>query len=100
LGDAKLALGMGWFLGFILGLSAVVSAFWIGGVFSVLLLLGNKFPKLIPIRSVGLFFGVKNPTMKSEVPFAPFLILATILVFLSQVDVLGLSALLAPQVQF
>ena len=94
LGDAKLVLGMGWFLGLFSGLSAVVLAFWIGACFSLLLMLINKFPKLIPGNSAGLFFGLKNLTMKSEVPFAPFLILATILIFFLQIDVLGLTSLL------
>lgn len=56
-GDAKLALSIGLLLGLPLGLSAVVLAFWIGTVYSLFLI------------------GRKGLTMKSEVPFAPFLIL-------------------------
>ena len=42
LGDAKLALGMGWFLGLISGASAVIFGFWIGAVVSIFLLLAQK----------------------------------------------------------
>ena len=64
-GDAKLALGLGWMLGISQGFSAVVMSFWIGGFVSVLLLIFSKKYKI-----------------KSELPFAPFLVVGTILVFL------------------
>lgn len=64
LGDAKISVG----LGFMLGLSGVITstvlAFWIGAVFGVLMLWLRK---------------VKN--LKSEIPFAPFLVLGAVLVF-------------------
>lgn len=93
LGDAKLALGMGWLLMLFPGISAVILAFWIGAVFSLLLMAGEKFPRLVPLRFVNSFFGLKNLSMKSEVPFAPFLILATVLVFFFHWDVIGLADL-------
>lgn len=70
LGDAKLMLGMGLFLGMGEGLSAVVLAFWLGALPSILLLClpGKRF------------------TMKSELPFGPFLVLGTVLSYAYSVD--------------
>lgn len=82
LGDAKLIFGIGALLGFGLGLSAVILAFWIGCVWSVGLLLVTRHKR--KSGKVG---------MDTEIPFAPFLILGTIIVFLTQVDVLGVRAL-------
>ena len=65
LGDAKLALGLGWLLGFGKALSGVVVSFWAGAL-------------------VGLFLIVflRKYSIKSEIPFAPFLVLGTFLAFL------------------
>ncbi len=82
-GDAKLALGIGWFLGFYAGLSAIIFAFWIGSVFGLALIGVSKVN--------GLFLGDTRFTMKSEVPFGPFLILGTLLVFFFNIDVFSLS---------
>ena len=73
LGDAKLTLGIGWFLGIKAGLVAVVLAFWIGAVFGIALLLIQK------LSESSIFHRKIN--MKSELPFAPFLILGLFLVF-------------------
>jgi prepilin signal peptidase PulO-like enzyme (type II secretory pathway) len=67
LGDPKLALGMGWLLGPSLGLVAVFFAFIIGAVISVCV--------LIPVSA--LRAGPGRITIKSEVPFGPFLIAST-----------------------
>ena len=72
LGDAKLAFGMGWFLGFSGGVSAVIFAFWIAFIPSIILLL---LPE-------------KHFTMKSEIPFGPFLLLGTALVYSCGFDIL------------
>ena len=61
LGDAKLALGMGWFLGLIWCVRCDFW-FWIGAVVSIFLLLAQK-----------LNLSGKNLQIKSEIPFAPFL---------------------------
>ncbi len=64
-GDAKLAWGIGWFLGFTKGITAVIFSFWIAFIPSLMLLLLRR----------------KSYTMKSEIPFAPFLVLGTLVVY-------------------
>lgn len=75
--DAKLALGMGWFLGIMGALSAFMLAFWIGAVISLLLLLikHNRFQ-----------FMRNSLTIHSEVPFAPFLALGFLLVLFFSIN--------------
>lgn len=82
-GDAKLVLGIGALIGFVSGISAVILAFWIGAVWSIYLMIYNK---LVSKKS--------NINMQSQIPFAPFLILATIIVFFTRIDVLGLGNIL------
>lgn len=72
LGDPKLALGMGWLLGPWLGLMAVMLAFIIGAVVSLTV--------LIPVSA--LRHRHDRITMKSEVPFGPFLVASTLIVWL------------------
>ncbi len=75
LGDAKLAIGLGWFLGFPLILSAAVLAFWVGAVVGVgLIVLSNLFKKH------------SRYNFKSEIPFAPYLVLGLILVFFFDIN--------------
>ncbi len=64
LGDAKLAIGLGWLLGLSGALSAFVLAFWTGAAVGL-----------------GLIFFSKKYGMKSQIPFAPYLILGTTVVF-------------------
>src|SRR3989338_676255 len=71
LGDAKLSWGIGWFLGLTKGISALVFSFWIALLPSLYLLLLSR----------------KNYTMKSEVPFGPFLILGTLVVYVFRTDI-------------
>ncbi|MFA6445763.1 MAG: prepilin peptidase [Candidatus Paceibacterota bacterium] len=69
-GDAKLALGMGWFLGLAQGYSAVMYAFWIGAIVALLM------------RVIGKTIRGQKLTMKSEIPFAPFLIVGLFIVYI------------------
>jgi prepilin signal peptidase PulO-like enzyme (type II secretory pathway) len=62
-GDGKLMLGLGWFLGPLAGFTALLFSFWIGTVVSLVLLLAP------------LYSGKGRFTMKSEIPYAPFLIM-------------------------
>ena len=68
-GDGALQLGLGWLLGITAGLPAFFIAFWTGAVVGILLMLFRK--------------GV---TMKSEVPFAPFLIFGAACAYFAYVD--------------
>jgi len=69
LGDGVLQLSLGWFLGLTLGLTAFMFAFWIGASVGIVGVLMHR--------------GV---TMKSEVPFAPFLIVGALVAFITHVD--------------
>lgn len=71
-GDAKLALGLGWLLGPSLTVSAFLFSFWLGALFGVCLLLFNR----------------SKITIKSRVPFAPFLILGSVISFLVKIDII------------
>lgn len=64
LGDAKLALGLGYFLGFYNAFSAMVLAFWIGAIVGLCLIIFRK-----------------GYGMKSEIPFAPYLVFGAFLAF-------------------
>ncbi len=81
LGDGKLVVGIGWYLGFVGGLSAIILAFWIGGAIAVTLLLIDRLNK----RSGSI-------TMKTEIPFGPFLIFGTIVHFFWTLDMIGISS--------
>jgi leader peptidase (prepilin peptidase)/N-methyltransferase len=65
LGDAKLAVGLGYLLGLSRAISGVVVAFWAGAIIGIILLVFSK-----------------NHKMKSEIPFAPFLVLGMLIAFL------------------
>ena len=74
-GDAKLALGIGWFLGLAGGISAIALGFWLGTVGILIVFLLSKFG-IIDFKV----------SRKTEIPFAPFLILGLIFVFFFQFD--------------
>lgn len=63
-GDVKLSIGLGWLLGISRGFDGVVLACWIGAIIGV-----------------SLMFGRTKYHLKSELPFAPFLVLGAFLVF-------------------
>lgn len=65
LGDAKLALGLGWLLGLSRVLSGAVVAFWSGALIGLILIIFSK-----------------KHGMKSEIPFAPFLVFGALVAFL------------------
>lgn len=90
LGDAKLAFPLGMLVGLSEVFSLVVFSFWIGALLSVLILLIQAgFRKNRGQKH--LRFKAGNLTMKSEIPFAPFLIFAFVLVFFYHGDVLALT---------
>lgn len=72
-GDAKLALGVGFILGLDKGLLALILAFWVGTIFALGLLV----------------FFRKTYSMKSKVPFGPFLALAAFISFIFGDKIIG-----------
>ncbi len=87
-GDSKLGLGIGWFLGFINAVSAVCLAFWIGAAISLV---------IIGVTKLREHFGKKNHSLslKSEIPFAPFLALGLLVAYIIHIDFLHLDILLS-----
>ncbi len=73
-GDVKLALVMGYVLGITLGFSAVLIAFYIGALVGIVVL-------CLPRSAM---------TLKSELPFAPFLILGMYIVLFTGLNVFNL----------
>jgi leader peptidase (prepilin peptidase) / N-methyltransferase len=106
-GDAKIVLGMGWLLGLSGVISAITFAFWIGAIIGLLLIVLSKVNPIRrkPLQSEGdiarsRFFSngaglsrwpqrFKNLTIKSEIPFAPFLIIGTGIVFFLEYNLTG-----------
>lgn len=77
LGDAKLTLGIGWVLGLGAGLSAVILAFWIGAVVSI----------------IWIYIVFRKFKSKQEIPFGPYLILGMYLVLFFGIRVIELPLL-------
>src|SRR3989344_2226114 len=83
LGDAKLALGIGWFLGLIKGGSAIILGFWLGAIVGLALVGISKLSIAKRFHS--------NYGLKSEIPFGPFLILGAIIAFFFNINVFDLG---------
>lgn len=84
LGDPKLALPLGLLLGnWSAALTALILSFWIGAGISLLLL---AYQELLKQGKKRLVFSRSQLTMKSEVPFAPFLILAFLVTWLLSIN--------------
>ncbi len=77
LGDPKFMVGMGLLLGLSSGVAALLIAFWIGAAISVILLL------LLRLKIVK-----RGVSMKTQIPFGPFLALATFIVFLFNIKIM------------
>ncbi|MDZ4205686.1 MAG: prepilin peptidase [Patescibacteria group bacterium] len=71
-GDAKLGLSVGFLLGASQGFSAIILAFWIGAFVSLLYIFLNKTGLLT--GKAGFLKNAEKLTMKSEIPFAPFIV--------------------------
>lgn len=72
-GDVKLSLGIGWLVGLASGITVFFLSFWLGAIVGLLLLATS--------RAHGL---------KSEIPFAPFMIVALLIVGVYKVTLLSL----------
>lgn len=77
LGDAKLILGIGWMIGIWEGLAMLILSFWLGALVGVILMVVKR-------KKVG---------MKTEIPFAPFLIISTLVVFILNISIFTLAML-------
>ncbi|OGG42083.1 hypothetical protein A2837_00005 [Candidatus Kaiserbacteria bacterium RIFCSPHIGHO2_01_FULL_46_22] len=85
LGDAKISFGLGMLVGLTGLFSFIVLAFWLGAVFGlILILLSTRRLRQLTLGKM------RRVSMKSEVPFAPFLIVSFILVYLFEIDILAL----------
>lgn len=85
LGDGKLVVGFGWLLGIAGGASAIVLGFWIAAGLALLMIALKR------ISSSHL----NRLSMKSEVPFAPFLVLGLFLSYYFSLDLLSIGVLLS-----
>lgn len=83
LGDGKLVVGFGWLFGFAIGASGIILGFWIAAAVSLLILINGK---LASNR-------FSHLTLKSEVSFAPFLILGVLLAYYFSMDLLSFNTL-------
>ncbi len=79
LGDAKLAIGIGWTLGLSSGISAIILAFWIGAIISLFWM--------------AVVFG-KFKT-HYEIPFGPYLVLGMYIVLFWKVQIFDIQAFLS-----
>jgi leader peptidase (prepilin peptidase)/N-methyltransferase len=77
--DSKVALVIGWFLGFSQGLFAILLSFWIGAIVGALLYAYSKVFKKKTIH---------------HIPFGPFLLAGLILSFLYNIDIGSFMSLL------
>jgi leader peptidase (prepilin peptidase)/N-methyltransferase len=71
-GDVKLALGIGWLAGILGGITVFLLSFWFGAVVGLLLMASSR------------------AGMKSQIPFAPFLIVAYFIVSIWEVTISSL----------
>ena len=81
-GDAKLGLSVGLLLGATEGFSAIVLAFWVGAFSSLFYIFLSK---------IGFLKNDKGLTMKSEVPFAPFIIIGAWVSIVFHLNILNVA---------
>lgn len=77
-GDAKLALGLGWLLGITSALSGLVIAFWSGAIIGIILVILSRLDRALLSKNGR----ISRMGMKSEIPFAPFLVFGAFLAFI------------------
>ncbi len=87
LGDVKLAFPLGLLVGYKLVFSFIVVSFWLGAIISLLMI---YLTSLIVRGKTHLPNSHKTLTMKSAVPFAPFLVLGSLLTLFTDINVLSL----------
>jgi leader peptidase (prepilin peptidase)/N-methyltransferase len=77
LGDAKLLVGLGWLIGMERIIVGTVLSFWSGAIVGVFLIFLSKFFS-------------KKYSIKSEIPFAPFLVLGALFAFIFEIHLFEL----------
>ena len=99
LGDAKLSLGLGWFVAvyanafspLVSDLSVFLYAFWVGTAFficvSIVSAILNFLSKIKVIKKIS---SLPSIHLRSEIPFAPFLIIGLLIVFLMRYNIASL----------
>ena len=85
-GDVKLAFPLGLIVGAINVFSMMVLSFWIGAGISLLIIAAAKLQR----GQLGLRFLSSNLTIKSVVPFAPFLVAGCLVVLFTKLNVLDI----------
>ena len=85
-GDVKLAIPLGLWVGPMGVFSFVVGSFWVGALISLIILSWHRFER----GQKRLQLSSQTLTMKSAVPFAPFMIIGAALVYFLQFDALSL----------
>lgn len=88
-GDAKLGLSVGLLLGAPLGFSAIILAFWLGALLALLYMFFTKIG--LSVGEAGFLKNTNGLTMKSEVPFAPAIILGAWLSLVFRLDILHVA---------
>lgn len=86
LGDVKYIFVIGLLLGLSNGLTAVIFAFWIGAAYS---LIAMFLERVLP--HVGLLKNSKGLTMKTEIPFGPFLSLGVVVALYFRIELFNLN---------
>ncbi|MEK7607722.1 MAG: prepilin peptidase [Patescibacteria group bacterium] len=84
LGDAKLALSIGWLLGLWQGIAAILLSFWIGASVSLLIMLCQR-----------VIWKKKGLGLKSEIPFGPFILIGFCISFFFHIDIQSILLFLA-----
>lgn len=82
-GDIKLSVVLGWMLGLLGGFSALIFGVWAGAIISLAII---GITRLVS-RRTGL-------TMKSEIPFGPFLVAGAFLVLFTDITILSVMSLM------
>jgi leader peptidase (prepilin peptidase)/N-methyltransferase len=85
-GDVKLAIPLGLWVGATSVFSFIVVSFWIGAAVSLFILGWQKYER----GKRRLHLSAETLTMKSAVPFAPFMVAGAVLVYVIKFDVLSL----------
>lgn len=83
-GDAKLVISLGALVGLFGLFSFIVLSFWIGAVVSLIIIGFQQ----ATFNKNNIFGGWRRVNIKSEVPFAPFMVASFVLVYFFNVDIL------------